>query len=439
LTFAGFAVFACPLRNDSAEVLKELKEASHDLVMITGDQALTACHVAAQVHIVTRPVLILTQRSGDLAGQFDWLSPDEKLKLPYNKDEVLDVAKVHDFCVAGDGLGMLQRTNALQIVVPLTQVFARVAPDQKELILTTLKAVGRTTLMCGDGTNDVGALKQAHAGVALLNAIPPAKASKESETTSPTDSSGTASSPAVNAKPRRKGGVSGSQGAVTPIEGGQSSKTGLSAADQLSPSGRQLTPAEIKRKELKKLIDDMNEEGDGRAPVVKLGDASMAAPFTAKHSSVRPTTDIIRQGRSTLVTTLQMFKILGLNCLATAYVLSVMYLDGVKLGDMQATISGLFTATFFLFISHARPLDTLSAQRPHPNIFSPYVILSLLGQFAIHITFLITAVKGAQAFMPEECVEPDSEFTPNLVNTVSYMANMMIQVKSVAYKGGVYV
>lgn len=95
---------------------------------------------------------------------------------------------------------------------------------------------------------------------------------------------------------------------------------------------------------------------------------------------------------------------------------------------MQATISGLFTATFFLFISHARPLDSLSAQRPHPNIFSPYAVLSLLGQFAIHITFLITAVKGAQAFMPDECVEPESEFTPNLVNTVSYMANMMIQV-----------
>jgi cation-transporting ATPase 13A1 len=95
---------------------------------------------------------------------------------------------------------------------------------------------------------------------------------------------------------------------------------------------------------------------------------------------------------------------------------------------LQATISGLFTATFFLFISHARPLDTLSAQRPHPNIFSPYVILSLLGQFAIHITFLISAVKGAQAFMPEECIEPESEFSPNLVNTVSYMSNMMIQV-----------
>uniref|UniRef100_A0A7I4D7E7 Cation-transporting ATPase n=1 Tax=Physcomitrium patens TaxID=3218 RepID=A0A7I4D7E7_PHYPA len=441
LTFAGFAVFACPLRHDSAEVLMELKNSSHILVMITGDQALTACHVASHVNIVTRPVLVLTQRSDDSVGQFDWISPDETHKLAYNEDEVFDLAEVYDLCIAGDGLGMLQRTNALQLVVPLVQVFARVAPDQKELILTTLKAVGRTTLMCGDGTNDVGALKQAHVGVALLNAIPPAKASTTSATGPLADSSSAGSDSVVNAKPKRKSGVAGSQGlsgAVTPGQSGSSSivnrtnKVSLPASEQLSPSGRQLTPVEVKRKELKRLIDEMNEEGDGRAPVVKLGDASMAAPFTAKHSSVRPTTDIIRQGRSTLVTTLQMFKILGLNCLATAYVLSVMYLDGVKLGDMQATISGLFTASFFLFISHARPLDTLSAQRPYPNIFSPYVILSLLGQFSIHITFLIWAVNGAQAFMPEECVEPESEFSPNLVNTVSYMSNMMIQVATFA-------
>lgn len=53
-------------------------------VMITGDQALTACHVAAQVHIVTRPVLILTVQTGDgELGDFDWVSPDEKLRIPY--------------------------------------------------------------------------------------------------------------------------------------------------------------------------------------------------------------------------------------------------------------------------------------------------------------------------------------------------------------------
>ena len=61
--------------------------------------------------------------------------------------------------------------------------------------------------------------------------------------------------------------------------------------------------------------------------MVKPGDASMASPFTAKQGHIMPCTDILRQGRSTLVTTVQMFKILGLLCLSTAYSLSVMYLQ----------------------------------------------------------------------------------------------------------------
>ncbi|GJP47781.1 hypothetical protein CLOM_g6950 [Closterium sp. NIES-68] len=435
LTFAGFAVFACPIRSDSAAVLAELRHSSHDLVMITGDQALTACHVAGQVNIVTRPVLVLTPAAD---GGFNWLSPDEVTCMPYREEEVEGVSEEYDLCVAGDGIAMLQRCNALSLVIPRTQVFARVSPEQKEVILATLKDVGRVTLMCGDGTNDVGALKRADVGVALLNAVPPA----------PTKSSGDAA--AGHGKHKRRpgqphaasaavGGASGATAGGSLASAAAGSSTAAAAAAAGGPGNARLSARELHQRKVKeqqeklqKLMKELEDGGDGRAPVVKLGDASMASPFTAKHASVKPTRDILRQGRATLVTTLQMFKILGLNCLATAYVMSVMYLDGVKLGDTQATISGVFTAAFFLFLSQAKPLNTLSPERPHPNVFSAYVLISILGQFAIHLTFLMTAVSWAQTYMPEECIEPDSTFSPNLVNTVSYMANMMIQVATFA-------
>ena len=112
-------------------------------------------------------------------------------------------------------------------------------------------------------------------------------------------------------------------------------------------------------------------EGDDEVPKIKLGDASCAAPFTSKLSHVAaskylftelaksfsyhpPVTHIIRQGRCTLVATIQMYKILALNCLITAYSLSVQYLDGIKFGDYQVTITGMMMSVCFLCISRAK-------------------------------------------------------------------------------------
>lgn len=103
----------------------------------------------------------------------------------------------------------------------------------------------------------------------------------------------------------------------------------MNLIDELERQGRPVHPA---MRKMATMLEDMD---DGMGHLVKPGDASMAAAFTAKQSSVAPCTDLLKQGRSTLVSTVQMFKILGLMSLSSAFSLSVMALEGVKIGDIQ--------------------------------------------------------------------------------------------------------
>lgn len=49
--------------------------------MITGDHALTACHVAREVNIISQPVLILVPSNNK--QQYQWVSPDETETVSY--------------------------------------------------------------------------------------------------------------------------------------------------------------------------------------------------------------------------------------------------------------------------------------------------------------------------------------------------------------------
>ncbi|WP_344418614.1 HAD-IC family P-type ATPase [Pseudonocardia ailaonensis] len=68
--------------------------------------------------------------------------------------------------VAGPTLDALDDA-ALDRLVARTSVFGRVAPEQKERIVASLRRQGRYVAMIGDGVNDARALKGAHIGVAM--------------------------------------------------------------------------------------------------------------------------------------------------------------------------------------------------------------------------------------------------------------------------------
>ena len=393
MVFAGFAVFRSPLKPQSEPALRMLRMSQHQLVMITGDAPLTACHVGAQLHIVTRQAMVL--HANGPTDLWKWKSPNEEIEEPFQRDlgEAIALAEAYDLCIPGDALTKMSEDHRLiDTYIPLTSVFARVTPDQKELIVKVLRDQDLGVLMCGDGTNDVGALKGADVGVALLTPVQ---------------------------KKKKKGG----QEDKPPVG------KGMLMIEDMRRKGIPVTPF---HERMAKMMDDMAAQ-EAEAPLVQPGDASMAAPFTAKEPSIRPCLDILRQGRCTLVTTMQMFKILGLLSLSTAYSLSVLYLDGIKLGDMQATLAGVLTAGMFFFISNGGPLETISRERPHPRIFSWYMFTSLMGQFAIHMSFLMHMQQTAHFIMaPEDRQEPGGEFKPNLVNTVCFLTNFAIQTMTFA-------
>jgi cation-transporting ATPase 13A1 len=186
---------------------------------------------------------------------------------------------------------------------------------------------------------------------------------------------------------------------------------------------------------MEKVMADLESD----VPTIKFGDASVAAPFTSKVSSVMSVVGIVRQGRATLVALTQMYKILALNSLTLAYSLSVMHLAGIKQGDWQATIAGMMVTVCFFGVAKSTPLQKLSPERPQPNIFNWYLILSVLGQSAIHVASLIFINNESLHYTEklDKQLPIDAPFKPNLLNSGVYLVSLIMQISTFAinYQG----
>ena len=125
-----------------------------------------------------------------------------------------------------------------------------------------------------------------------------------------------------------------------------------------------------------------------------------------------------------------MYKILSLNSLISAYTMSALYLDGVKMGDYQATSLGLGISILFMMLSFSKPLKNLERERPPTSIFHWSLVISVSVQFAVHLSVLLYFVHICEPYIDrenDESLAHDGEFKPNLKNSVMFIYQWWLQ------------
>jgi len=126
LRLIGLIALSDPPRDDAAGLIGDLRELGVRTVMVTGDSAVTAAAIAGKV------------------GIGGGVCPPER---------IADAPSL-------DAFG----------------VFARIVPEGKYRLVQALQGQGHVVGMCGDGTNDAPALRQAQIGIAVATATDAAKA-----------------------------------------------------------------------------------------------------------------------------------------------------------------------------------------------------------------------------------------------------------------------
>lgn len=186
LIFLGFVILENRLKPETTEIIRELTNANIRSVMVTGDNILTAVSVARDCGILCRSENVITVTTkkkeilynttpSDQLGSFSSLDTCLTTTESYKGVESgLDgtIGPKYKFAVEGKTWEVIRESypDLLPKIVSRGAVFARMSPDQKQELIVELQSLGHYVAMCGDGANDCGALKAAHAGISLSQA-----------------------------------------------------------------------------------------------------------------------------------------------------------------------------------------------------------------------------------------------------------------------------
>lgn len=129
LTFVGLAAFIDPMRKSAKAAIKSATKAGIKVVMITGDQPLTAYAIGKDLNIVN------------------------------NYNEVTSYDEINEFFAKGP--------EAFNKFVSEKKVFSKATPIQKLHIVDAYKSMGEFVAVTGDGVNDAPAIKAANIGIAM--------------------------------------------------------------------------------------------------------------------------------------------------------------------------------------------------------------------------------------------------------------------------------
>uniref|UniRef100_H2YT60 Cation-transporting ATPase n=1 Tax=Ciona savignyi TaxID=51511 RepID=H2YT60_CIOSA len=177
LKFLGLVALQNKLKPQSKGALLKLEKAEIRTVMVTGDNLLTALSVAHESGMIRPHEDVLLASTSDASEnspatlQWNYADNTGKSRACIVTICIMTSQLVPNWhlAVSGHDFAIIQNyfPEWKEILSVKGTVFARMSPDQKTELMENLQSVDHHVCMCGDGANDCGALKRAHAGVSL--------------------------------------------------------------------------------------------------------------------------------------------------------------------------------------------------------------------------------------------------------------------------------
>jgi len=172
LIFVGFCVLEIPIKHKVDKYMKELIKSKYDICIITGESLLTSIKVMNELNICEQSKFIILEIK---EKKLIWKELYSKQLIQESKsiEDIKNLSQKYILCITSEEYKNLSSIiniyPKIYLIIQYIKLFCRMSKGNKIEIISNLKKCGRNPLMCGDGTNDIGAIKLSKVGVTLLN------------------------------------------------------------------------------------------------------------------------------------------------------------------------------------------------------------------------------------------------------------------------------